>query len=69
MATNATAPKVCGASNGTYSCQFEHTPGSRHAGMHYAYSVSAGRAYVSEWVDKYSQVTERKAPAPTARQR
>jgi hypothetical protein len=56
--------ETCGARNGTYVCQFEFTPGARHAGYHYAYFVSGDRARVAEWVDHMGQVTSRPAPPP-----
>lgn len=60
------AGDICGDSNGTYTCQFEHGEGTRHAGMHYAYYVSGGRAYIAEWVERYSQISTRKAPVPSS---
>lgn len=67
MANTLKAPgELCGDSNGTYTCQFEHGLGKRHAGRHYAYYVSAGSARVAVWVERYSQITHYKAPVPRA---
>lgn len=55
---------ICGAQNGSYTCQFDFTTGERHAGLHYAYYVTSGRARIAEWVDHFSQVTHRPAPQP-----
>ena len=59
----------CTSRNGTYACQFVHGPGTRHAGMHYAYFVRAGLAYIAEWVDSYGRVTVREAPVPESKKR
>jgi hypothetical protein len=59
----------CSSHNGTYACQFIHKIGTRHAGMHYAYYVSGGRAYIAEWVDSYGQVSHREAPVPESKKR
>jgi hypothetical protein len=60
-------PKQCGERNGTFVCQFEFTEGARHAGMHYAYYISGGRAHLATWVDKWGKVMTRKAPPPARR--
>ena len=55
----------CTAHNGSYACQFEFSEG-RHAGLHYAYFISGGQAYIATWVDHFSQVSTRKAPVPAS---
>jgi len=64
MSTAAPLAPVCGARNGSYTCQCESVP---HDGMHYAYYISAGRVRLATWVDQYSKIVMRKAPGPALR--